>query len=188
MRGIFAFILAFFLVSGGLSLADDAPAPARIGVVDMQTIAMECDAAQAFKEQMESKYGKERSSLEKQGQDIKKQAEALKNPKTSEAKKVAFLQSRQKLEQTTRNFMRKVEQEEIKFRQDMVAMVFNAAYEVARAKGYNFVVDVTGGGVLYADPSMDLTKDVLAEVNKIYKDSLAKKPAAKPEADSKAKK
>ena len=182
MRGLLVFTLAAFLALGAAARADDAPPAAKIGVVDMQTIAMDCDAAKAFKEQMENKYGKERSSLEKQGQDIKKQAEALKNPKTTEAKKVAFLQSRQKLEQTTRNFMRKIEQEEVKFRQDMVSLVFNAAYEVAKAKGYNFVVDVTGGGVLYADPAMDLTKDVLAEVNKIYQENAAKK-AAEPKAD-----
>ena len=52
----------------------------------------------------------------------------------------------------------------------MVTLVFSATYEVARAKGFNFVVDVTAGGVLYADQSMDLTKEVLAEVNKLYKE------------------
>mgnify|MGYP002964516775 CR=1 FL=1 len=57
----------------------------------------------------------------------------------------------------------------VKLRQDMVTLVFSATYEVARAKGFNFVVDVTAGGVLYADQSMDLTQDVLAEVNKLYK-------------------
>lgn len=188
MRKILMFALTAFLYFGGVSLADDAPAPAegaapsapaatKIGVVDMQTIAMECDAAKAFKEEMEAKYGKQRSDLEKQGQDIKKQAEALgKNPKASDAKKAAFLQSRQKLEQDTRNFVRKIEQEEVKFRQDMVSIIFNAAYEVAKAQGYNFMVDITGGGVLYADPSMDATKYVLAQVNAIYAQNKAKNP------------
>lgn len=182
MRYILTFVLGTFLALGGIARADEPAAPpaTKIGVVDMQTIAMECDAAKAFKEQMESKYGKERSTLEKQGQNLKKQTESLKNPKVSEAKKVEFLKSRQKLEQDTRNFMRKIEQEELKFRQDMVSLVFAATYEVSRAKGYTFVVDVTGGGVLYADPSMDLTKDVLAEVNKIYAENKAKQPAEAP--------
>ena len=51
----------------------------------------------------------------------------------------------------------------------MVTLVFNATYEVAQRKGFNFVVDITAGGVLYADKSMDLTQDVLLEVNKLYK-------------------
>ena len=108
--------------------------------------------------------------LEKQGEALKKKAEALKNPKASEEKKLDFIRSKQDLDQKTRNFLRKVEQEEVKLRQDMVTLVFSATYEVARAKGFNFVVDVTAGGVLYADQTMDLTQDVLAEVNKIYKE------------------
>lgn len=176
-RTLLAFIAAFFLMSG-VSMAADAAAvpPAKIGVVDMQTVATESEPAKAAKAQMEAKYGKERAALEKKGAALKKQAESLKNPKTSEQKKVDFIKSKQKLDQETRNFLRKVEQDEVKLRQDMVTLVFSATYEVARAKGYNFVVDVTAGGVLYADQSMDLTKDVLAEVNKIYAANKDKKP------------
>lgn len=176
------FLSAFFAFSQ-FSYAADAPASgnvvtAKIGVVDMQTIATDSDAAKAAKSQLETKFGKEREQLEKRGKDIQKQAEGLKNPKISEEKKMSFLKSKQKLDNDTRNFLRKVEQEEMKLRQDMVTLVFSATYEVARAKGYNFVVDVTAGGVLYADQSMDLTKDVLEEVNKIYAKNAAQAPAA----------
>lgn len=185
--------LAALLLSNTAVLAADAAAvpPAKIGVVDMQTVATESDPAKAAKEQMEAKYGKERAALEKQGAALKKQAEALKNPKSTEQKKVDFLKAKQKLDNETRSFVRKVEQDEVKLRQDMVTLVFSATYEVARAKGFNFVVDVTAGGVLYADQSMDLTQDVLAEVNKIYaanKDKKAETPkpdAQKPAAEPK---
>ena len=90
---------------------------------------------------MENKYGSEKKDLEDQGQKLRKKAELLKNPKTSEDAKLAFLRSKQDLDQKTRNFMRKVEQDEVKLRQDMVTLVFNATYEVAQRKGYNFVVD-----------------------------------------------
>lgn len=175
-------ILAAFLIMGGDVLAADASAvpPAKIGVVDMQTVATDSEPAKAAKAQMEAKFGKERAALEKQGAALKKQAEALKNPKASEQKKVDFIKAKQKLDQDTRNFLRKVEQDEVKLRQDMVTLVFSATYEVARAKGFNFVVDVTAGGVLYADQSMDLTQDVLAEVNKIYAANKDKKPDAAP--------
>ena len=128
------------------------------------------EPAEAAKKQMEDKFGKERTALEKQGEALKNKAEALKNPKVSEEKKLEFIRAKQDLDQKTRNFLRKVEQEEVKLRQDMVTLVFSATYEVARAKGFNFVVDVTAGGVLYADQSMDLTQDVLTEVNKLFKE------------------
>ncbi|MBD5553582.1 MAG: OmpH family outer membrane protein [Desulfovibrio sp.] len=181
--------LAALLLSNTAAFAADAAAvpPAKIGVVDMQTVATESDPAKAAKEQMEAKYGKERAALEKQGAALKKQAEALKNPKSTEQKKVDFLKAKQKLDNETRSFVRKVEQDEVKLRQDMVTLVFSATYEVARAKGFNFVVDVTAGGVLYADQSMDLTQDVLAEVNRIYAANKDKKAEApKPDAQKPA--
>ncbi|MDR1777534.1 MAG: OmpH family outer membrane protein [Desulfovibrio sp.] len=152
---------------------------AKIGVVDMQAVATKSAPAEAAKKQMDSKFGKERTALEKQGEALKKKAETLKNPKISEEKKLEFIRAKQDLDQKTRNFVRKVEQEEVKLRQDMVTLVFQAAYEVARARGFNFVVDITAGGVLYADQSMDLTDAVLTEVNKLYKAKGNKKDEAK---------
>lgn len=180
MRRLLLAVFFIFLLAGGVSFAADASnvPPVKIGVVDMQTIATESEPAKAAKTQLENKYGKERQALEKQGNALKKQAEGLKNPKVSEDKKVAFLKAKQKLDNDTRNFLRKVEQDEVKLRQDMVTLVFSATYEVARAQGYNFVVDVTAGGVLYADQSMDLTQAVLAEVNKQFNEKKTAAPAA----------
>lgn len=178
-------LLGFFLCYNYANAADAAP-PVKIGVVDMQAVATESDPAKAAKEQMEAKYGKERAELEKQGAALKKQAEGLRNPKVSEQKRVDFMKNKNKLDQQTHNFLRKVEQDEIKLRQDMVRLVFSATYEVARAQGYTFVVDITAGGVLYADQSMDLTKEVMAEVNKIYAANKDKQPAAPQGAESKA--
>ncbi len=174
--------LAVFAMASPVHAADEAAL--KIGVVDMQTVATTSDPAKAAREQMEAKYGKERKELEDEGEKIRKRAEKLKDPKTTEDAKLAFLRAKQELDQKTRTFMRKVEQDEIKLRQDMVTMVFNATYNVAQLKKFNFVVDVTAGGVLYAEQTMDLTKDVLEEVNKLYKENASKsnaaeKPAAK---------
>ena len=169
--------VALFAMVGVVSAADTAQTSAalKIGVVDMQTLAQDSDPAKAGRAELEKKYGKERKDLEDEGEKLRKRAEKLKDPKASEESKLAFLRAKQDLDQKTRNFMRKVEQEEVKLRQDMVTMVFNATYEVAKRKGFTFVVDITAGGVLYADQSMDLTSDVLAEVNKIFKEKGDKK-------------
>lgn len=178
-RLLLAVLSAVLLLSSPSLAADAANVPAaKIGVVDMQTVATDSDPAKAAKAQLEARYGKERAALEKQGAALKKQAEGLKNPKVSEQKKIDFIKAKQKLDQQTRSFLRKVQQDEAKLQQDMVTMVFSATYEVAKAKGFNFVVDVTAGGVLYADPSMDLTRDVLAEVNRIYAQNKDKQPEA----------
>lgn len=183
MRKFFVMLLlAVFSVSTAYA-ADAASTPAaapKIGVVDMQTVATTSDPAKNAKEQMEKKYGKERKALEDEGEKLRKRAEKLKDPKSSEDAKLAFLRSKQELDQKTRTFMRKVEQDEVKIRQEMVTLVFNATYNVAQRKQFTFVVDVTAGGVLYAEQSMDLTQDVLEEVNKLFKEQ-----GSKPKADAK---
>ena len=161
-------------------------AEVKIGVVDMQVVATDSDPAKKAQEEMKAKYGAERDSIEKQAKDLQKQADSLKGPNISEEKRMDFIRKRRTLDEKSRDFTRKVEQDELKIRQDMVTLVFRAAYEVAQRKGYTFVVDVTAGGVLYAEQSMDLTKDVLAEVNKLWKEggskdalpSASDKPAA----------
>lgn len=191
MRKFFVMTLVALFAMTSSAFAEEAKAPAaglKIGVVDMQTVATQSEPAQAARAQMESKYGKEKKSLEDEGEKLRKKAETLKGPKVTEQTKVNFLRSKQDLDQKTRNFMRKVEQEETKLRQDMVTLVFNATYEVARRKGFNFVVDITAGGVLYAEQSMDLTQDVLAEVNKLYKEKGDQAKEAAPAAKSDSKK
>lgn len=164
MRRVFFMTLAVCLLTAGVALAET-----KIGVVDMQVVATQSEPAKDAQNKMKSKYGAERDQLEKQTKDLQQKAEALKNPSASEEKKVEFIRLKRDLDEKTRNFARKVEQDEMKIRQDMVTLVFRAAYEVAQRKGFNFVVDVTAGGVLYAEQSMDLTKDVLEEVNKLWK-------------------
>lgn len=199
MFRFFALAFAALFFFSGSALAADADAPAastqppiaRIGVVDLQTIATESEPAKAFNAEMEKKYSKERDSIEKKGAALKKQAEGLKGSKVSEQKKVDFIKAKQKLDQQANTYQRRVQQDEIKNRQEMITLIFSAAYEVAKAKGYNFVVDVNAGGVLYADRSMDLTKAVLEQVNKIYKEKQAKAPEkakdAAPASDTPAK-
>ncbi|MBU3831117.1 MAG: OmpH family outer membrane protein [Candidatus Desulfovibrio faecigallinarum] len=174
--------VALFAMVGVVSAADTAQTSAalKIGVVDMQTLAQDSDPAKAGRAELEKKYGKERKDLEDEGEKLRKRAEKLKDPKASEESKLAFLRAKQDLDQKTRNFMRKVEQDEVKMRQDMIVLVFNATYNVAQRKNFNFVVDVTAGGVLYAEQSMDLTKDVLAEVNKMFKEKGKKAATEKP--------
>ena len=60
------------LLAGQVYAADGNAVPAaKIGVVDMQTVATQSVPAQAAKTTMESKFGKERGELEKQGEALK---------------------------------------------------------------------------------------------------------------------
>lgn len=167
MRTLLAGILAALLFLPGVSYA----AELKIGIVDVQTIVMECDMAKAIRDHMQSKYGDEQKNLEKQGEALKKRAEELKNPKVGEKKRVEFIRQKQALDQKFRTLMQKAEQEQVQYNQKMVSHIFAAAKKVAVSKGYNLILDVGQGGVLYADSNMNLTDAVLKEINVLYKEN-----------------
>ena len=160
-------IVAISFVLCGTAQAADVPA-AKIGVVDVQQLAAESEPALAAKKEMEDKYGKERKDIEEQGKKLQKMAADLKkNPKSSKEKQEAFMKAKRDLDQKAASVMRKAEHDQAKHYQSMITLVYNAAYEVAKAKGFNFVVSTQS--VLYADKSMDITQDVMDELNKQFR-------------------
>ncbi len=169
MYKVLAMALTLCLLTVSVAFAE-----VKIGVVDMQVIATESEPAKDARKKMESKYGKEKTTLEKEAKTLQAKAESLQKSPTEE-KRVEFIRLKREFDEKSRNFALKIEQDEVKIRQDMVTLVFRASYEVAQSKGFNYVVDITAGGVLYAEQSMDLTKDVLAEVNKLWKSGALEK-------------
>jgi outer membrane protein len=160
------------LVMANAALAADL----KVGIVDMREIATNSEPAKKAKATMTSKFGAERDRLEKQGKDLQKQAEALKSPsgnQTREAleqKRSEFIRKKQDLDQKARDFSLKVEKEEAQLRNDLLDLVFKAAKDFAVKKGLTYLVDA-GSGILWADPSMDVTKEFMDEVNRQWKDS-----------------
>ncbi|MDR2695849.1 MAG: OmpH family outer membrane protein [Deltaproteobacteria bacterium] len=147
----------------------------KIGIVDMRDIVTNSEPAKKAKATMESKFKAERDRLAKQGDDLQKQAEALKRPsgnQTSESldqKRAEFIRKRQDLDQKAREFTAKVDKEEAQLRNELLDVVFKAAKDFAVKKGITYLVDA--GAILYADPSMDVTKEFMDEVNRQWKEN-----------------
>ncbi|MCR4665723.1 MAG: OmpH family outer membrane protein [Desulfovibrio sp.] len=167
MRRLFmASVLAASFLFSGIAQANEL----KVGIVDVQSVVMECDMANTIKNHMKKKYGKEREQLEKQSEQLKMKAEELKNPKIGEKKRVEFIRQKQKFDQKYRTLMQKAEQEQVTYNQKLVTQIFAAAKRVAEKKGFNLILDVGQGGVLYADTAMNLTDDVLTELNNYAKE------------------
>ncbi len=169
MRKVLLMALMLTVMTASVAFAE-----AKIGVVDMQVVAADSDLANEAKKRMDEKYGAEREELEKQAKELQTKGEALQK-KPTEAKQVEFVKLKRAFDEKNYTFTRNVQQDEVKIRQDLVTLAFEAAANVAKVKGLNFVVDAAAGGVYYADGNMDITQDVLAEVNKLWKANKNKK-------------
>lgn len=165
-----------------LLLAGSAFADMKIGVFNSQAVAMDSDAAKAAQQKLQSQFGAERSQLEKQAKDLQTKGETLQtqvakmNAKEREEKQMEFLRLRRGFEEKSRNFARKVENTENQIRQSMAQQIYQAAQTVAQQQKLDLILDAASGSVMYATPQLDITKAVLAEVNRLWKASGSKFP------------
>lgn len=162
--------LALLLLTANAALAE-----IKIGIVDMRAVITDSEPGKKMKATLTSKFGAERDKLEKQGKDLQKQAESLKNSSSDsrealEEKRGKFIREKQDLDQKAREFGAKVEKEEMALQNELRAVVMQAAESCAKKLGVNYLVD-SGAGILYADQSMDVTKDMMEEVNRIWKEN-----------------
>ena len=172
-------VLSLALVACVL-MAGSAFADMKIGVFNSQAVAMDSDAAKAAQQKLQSQFGAEKSQLEKQAKDEALQAQVAKmSAKEREEKQMEFLRLRRSFEEKSRNFARKVENTENQIRQSMAQQIYDAATTIAKQQKLDLILDAAAGSVMYATPTLDITKPVLAEVNRLWKAGGSKFPEPK---------
>ena len=63
----------------------------------------------------------------------------------------------------------KFDQEQQKYNQIMRDSIQSFLRDYNKQKGYNIILSKAGDNILYADPAMDITTDVVNGMNKRYK-------------------
>ena len=175
---------AMLLVAAGLSLvacnkkdsqvkpnglpkaaATNAGAASSVAVVDIDTLAAKSEYCKDGQKELENKQKKYREQLNSKGQ-------ALQNAIASFQKKMqsgAFTSQQQALQA----FQEKIENEmaqatqnyQKKLREDL-----NTFLKSYNSDGrFKVIISKSGDNVLYSDPSVDITEDVIAGLNKSYK-------------------
>jgi len=162
-------VMALILTTGS------AHAQASIGVIDMQLIASQSGATKNAMVKMQSKYGKQRDQLNKEAKNLQAKEQALSkqfatlSKSALKSRQTEFMTLQKNFAKKSRAFSMNVEKDEIKIKQDIFKLVTKASATVAKRKKMNFIVDIAAGGVLYYTKRMDVTKDVLAEVDRLWR-------------------
>lgn len=165
------------LLAAGLALATVAAPPAaaqtRLGYIDSARIWNEYklaqEAQQRFDRQVQG-WRDEAAEKEKVVQDLRKevsdQSPVLSALKRQE-KQTALLNATSEYERFIQEVWGtngKATQENARATEEIVAMVRRAVEKVAGSKGIELVLDAASGFILYADKTLDLTNEVLAEL------------------------
>jgi len=147
-------------------------ADVKIGVVDMPSLLQKSPQAQAASQEMAKKFDNRKKDLMAEQDKIKNLQDQLsKNGAVMSANQLQDAQSQ--LDELQRDFSRKqsdymddVNMERNAALSRLQQEVLKAVQEFAQEKKYNLIV---GDGVFYKDNSVDVTDQVLAQMQKDFK-------------------
>ncbi|NER12575.1 OmpH family outer membrane protein [Leptobacterium flavescens] len=165
MKQIKTFVIAFALVVGATSYVNAQSKIAHINVQQLVNDMPETKAARAEISKLEQTY---RTDLENSGKELQNKFKQYQNEAQSKTKEEneKRAQEVQQLELNIRQAEQAAAQELQKKQLELLEPIFNKAREaiqkVARAQGFQYVLDTTqGSGVILADG-----KDLMADVKK----------------------
>jgi len=154
---------------GSLHSAQSAvPATVKVGVIDIENTLSTTPAGkranEAFEKTRKAKQAeldKQQTELKKAGADLEKQQAVLK-PDVFKAKREELEKKFVALQQTYMKLERELASDRTKLIQDLLKQAEPRIEKIAKAEGVQLIIDQSA--TVWADPSVDLTKKLNAEM------------------------
>ena len=153
------------------AFASPASADVKIGVVDMQRALNECNAGKKAKDQVRAKFERaqnelkaQRESLDRQRESYDKKALVLKEDERRSLEKdleVKSLDFKRKYE----DYQRDLKRTDAELTSGIVEQLYGIVGTLAKEKGYTVVLETSAGALVYADPAIDVTDEVIKRHN-----------------------
>jgi outer membrane protein len=154
-----------------VAVAAPVRADVSIGVVDMQRALNECNAGKKAKDQVRSKFEKAQNELKRQREDLDRMRESY-DKKALVLKEDERRSLEKDLEVRTLDFKRKYEdyQRDLKrtdaeLTSGIVEQLYGIVNTYAKERGFTVVLETSSGALVYADPKIDVTDEVIKRHN-----------------------
>lgn len=171
MKKIILFTLALSLFASSAFAAES-----KIAFFNMTEVAMNCNAFKDEQKKIQSAHSGEVKALEKQRADLqkkidnfKKQAQALTAEKREDMNMELMRLSRD-YDDKQNSLNRKISAAENKAREELSRVIIVAVLDYAKKNGYTAILDSNSAGAIYVDKNADVTKAILDESNRIWKE------------------
>lgn len=161
MRKILSLAVCFLLLCGSVAHAE-----LKVGVFDAQIVFTKSDALKQAQADMKKNYSGKKAALETKRKELEKLGASL-GTTPSETQKADFFRLQNEYNNSANEYVRNVQESDLKIREEMDKLAVLAAQDVAKNKGLNMILDSTGA--VYYDPSMDVTNDMLDAINRVWK-------------------
>ena len=173
MRKILSLAVCFVLLSVAAAHAEQ-----KIAVFNVQKVASECDALKEAKAALDKKFGAQKQAIEKQREALEQRAQGLKG-RATEKQQAELNKMHKAYTEKAQAFVRVFQADEMTLRKDIDTLMTTAAKELAAKNGYSLILD--SQAAVFAEPQFDITEQMLAETNELWRKN-KKTPSAAEEA------
>ena len=170
ISGVFILFMLFLFCSGSSAQA----AEMKIGIANLQKVVTESNANKEAEKKLTETFSEERNQLEKLGKDIEKLTDEMKSQSSAlsveakQAKRAQLVQMMRDHNDRTRAFNSKVRDAETVIRNEILAAIVIASKEYAEKNHFDIILDSAQAGVLYSSDNLDVTKELLLELNRVW--------------------
>jgi outer membrane protein len=158
------------LVAGAAAMAfAQTPAPAKVAIIHVQNAILATKDGQKAQGELQQKFSPRKQQIDKLQSDIASLQDQLKKGSAtmSEDAKNKLMKdidtSQKRYQRDGEDFEAEVQQEEGRIMNDLGQKVMDVIIKYATQNGYSMVVDVSNPQtpVLWADPSVDITNEIV---------------------------
>jgi len=166
-----AVVLVAGLAVAGLGLPSTAWSQTKIAVVDLQLALASTQEGKVAKDKLESMTKKKQKELDDKVGAIKKMEDEMQKqmPLMSEAGKKDMLEKYRKemmaLQEMYVSNQTELAKEKAKILEPLLKKMSAIVQDLALSGGYTLILDKADGTVLYNDPAVDLTSEVIKRYN-----------------------
>ena len=166
----------FMLFTGALTLSvllsagvGEAATVLKIGVVDLQKALNATSEGVAAKERLRQKHEAKQEQVDARKAELDALEERIKSPVLSEEAKKELEQEYMTKRAALIEFVTEAREEEERENQQLSSRILDGlveiAREVAQRDNYSVLLETTGGGVIFFQPDMDLTEEIIRIYN-----------------------
>jgi outer membrane protein len=168
MKRIGLFLLVFIMFSGS------ALASGKIAYVEVQRVLETSEPGkkalgqltQRF-EDMRSELDRERANVEKMREELQKQSLVLSQDAQEDLESELRTKVRE-FQEMFQAYQTRMQQEEQELSQPIIDILFDVINEYGKKHEYSVIFDAQGSGLIYASESLNITDQIIEELNKAW--------------------
>ena len=148
----------------------------KVGFFDLNAVAQASDAYKVKNAELQKEFESEGKTLDKQNTDLQKkindfqvQQQAL-SPEAREDRQIDLARQKRDLDDKMNNYMRKRQTAERRANDEINRVIGYAASAYGKRESFSFILEQNIAGVAWMNEALDVTKQVLAESNRVWKD------------------